>query len=644
MTSDQAPVWWPFIAAPGLPPTGAQMGIDLLSGGPFYADPAGWVLDDTIPVTNPNMFVFGKPGRGKSATVKAFLLRMMDFGYRALILGDPKDEYEQLCRALGVEPIRIGPGQPVRINPLAFGPLAHGWDQLSGSEAQARAAVVFGRWLTLVRGLVGSQRIGEHRVPFSPSDEAVVKTALADLTGYAAGHSRLHEVTVPQLWAALDQPSDALVAGCRYRDARQFWDETRLLRDSLGQLVTGALAGMFDAHTTIDVDWRAPIQSLSLSRLEPLGDDAVGVALTCLNSWGRGMREVADPGDVRIVVRDESWKQLRLGVEAVKSFDADLRLSRSTGDIQCAVGAQTVRPAVGRRPRLAGGRDRQRPAAPGRHHRPARPRPGRRRRTRPAPRPRPDRPTPRHRLGHARQRPRPVDRRRPALQSPDRPHPGRGARSPTPTRPSAHNRGRADPMSSEGRRGPVPLTVQAAWSGTLLAALLQQVDHLRDPKRALVRSALGGVNPAQPLGAVKLRKRVERCTRIRVSVERGRDVGGEIGPLRSFRFEDDLDLGAVGQRVAGPRRAERDDGSVLGLLDGAAHEPAGDRSAYRMAGLGTPDMVGVERDRHLGSAASIDRDDGPEPFPPVHGCIVSPPGRARSAPRGGTLTTERGGP
>jgi len=38
------------------------------------------------------------------------------------------------------------------------------------------------------------------------------------------------------------------------------------------------------------------------------------------------------------VVRDESWKQLRLGVEAVKSFDADLRLSRSNGDIQVAVG------------------------------------------------------------------------------------------------------------------------------------------------------------------------------------------------------------------------------------------------------------------------------------------------------------------
>jgi hypothetical protein len=90
MTSDQAPVLWPFISTPGLPPTGAQIGIDMLSGGSFYADPLGWVLNDTVPVTNPNMFVFGKPGRGKSGTVKALLLRMIDFGYRALILGDPK--------------------------------------------------------------------------------------------------------------------------------------------------------------------------------------------------------------------------------------------------------------------------------------------------------------------------------------------------------------------------------------------------------------------------------------------------------------------------------------------------------------------------------------------------------------------------
>ena len=61
------------------------------------------------------------------------------------------------------------------------------------------------------------------------------------------------------------------------------------------------------------------------------------MALLCLNSWGRAMREVAAAGDMRIVVRDESWKQLRLGIDAVKSFDADLRLSRRDGDIQFAM-------------------------------------------------------------------------------------------------------------------------------------------------------------------------------------------------------------------------------------------------------------------------------------------------------------------
>lgn len=337
MTSDQAGVLWPFITGPGLPPTGAVMGIDQQSGGCFYADPGGWVLDDAIGVTNPNVFVFGKPGRGKSATIKAFATRLMPFGYRTLIAGDPKDEYEPLCRELGVEPIAVGHGLSARINPLAFGPLGQGWADLPAAEARRRVAIVFARWLTLIRGLVGSQRIGESRVPFGPVEEGVVKTALAHLTGHRQGNTVLVETTIPQLWRLLDEPTDELVAECRYATTRQFLDETRLLRDALGQLVSGALAGLFDGPTTIDIDWDAPIQSLSLSRLEALGDEAVGIALTCLNSWSRGMRELAAPGDLRVVVRDESWKQLRLGPEAVKSFDADLRLSRRDGDVQVAV-------------------------------------------------------------------------------------------------------------------------------------------------------------------------------------------------------------------------------------------------------------------------------------------------------------------
>ena len=313
------------------------MGIDLLSGGAFYCDPLGWVKQDGIPVTNPNVFVFGKPGRGKSGTVKIFCLRMMDFGYRVLVLGDTKDEYESMCRALGVEPFVIGHGLPARVNPLDVGPLGSGWDRIDSAEASRRSSILFNRWLSLVRGLVGSQRVGGEAVPFGPTEETAVSVALRALTGYASGGTRLRVVTVPELWHALDEPTDELVTECRYASARHFYDETRTLRDALGALLNGHLQGLFDAPTSIRPDWHAPIQSLSLSRLDKSGDEAVGIALLCLNSWGQGMREIADPNDVRIVVRDETWKQMRLGLEPVKTLDSNLRLSRHAGDVQVVV-------------------------------------------------------------------------------------------------------------------------------------------------------------------------------------------------------------------------------------------------------------------------------------------------------------------
>ena len=332
MTSEQVGGVWPLIAGDGLPSTGAQMGIDYLSGGAFHVDPIGWTLGGVAGVTNPNMMFFGAPGRGKSGTVKMFCLRMMAYAYRTLILGDVKDEYEPLCRALGVEPHAVGHGLPARINPLDFGPLGNDWTHLPRAEAQRRAAMVFSRWLLLIKGLVGSQHVS-----FGPTAETAVGQVIRDLTGYAAGADRMSEITIPQVWEALNNPSEQLVTDCRYSSRQHFLDEIRPVRDALGSLVKGHLAGLFDAATTVNVDWRAPIQSLSLSRLDPLGDEAVGVALTCLNSWGRAMTQVAEPGDMRVIIRDECWKQMRLGTDAVKSLDADLRLSRRDGAIQVVI-------------------------------------------------------------------------------------------------------------------------------------------------------------------------------------------------------------------------------------------------------------------------------------------------------------------
>ena len=306
-----------------------------------------------------------------------------------------------------MEPFVIGHGLPTRVNPLAFGPLGHGWDRLDAAEARRREALLFARWLVLLRGLVGSQA-----VPFGPVEETAVGEALRLLTGYRSGATRLTEPTIPQLWRALDEPPDELVAGCRYADRRHFLDATRALRDALGALVKGSLAGLFDDHTTIAVDWRAPIQSLSLSRLEPLGDQAVGIALTCLNSWGQAMREIAEPGDLRIVIRDETWRQMRLGAEAMKSLDANLRLSRRDADVQILLAHKPSDMLTAGDADLAGGGHRPGPAAPVRRQGAARPGPGRRRRARQPARPDPDRPARGHRLGDRRQGPGTVAGRR----------------------------------------------------------------------------------------------------------------------------------------------------------------------------------------------------------------------------------------
>ena len=161
---------------------------------------------------------------------------------------------------------------------------------------------------------------------------------IRDLTGYTAGADTMAEITIPDVWQALNNPTE--------RTGRRVpVPEPAALprRDPAGPRrarVAGQGAPVracSTSATTVTVDWRAPIQSLSLSRLDPLGDEAVGVALTCLNSWGRAMTQVAEPGDLRIIIRDECWKQMRLGTDAVKSLDADLRLSRRDGAIQIVV-------------------------------------------------------------------------------------------------------------------------------------------------------------------------------------------------------------------------------------------------------------------------------------------------------------------
>ena len=322
---------FPLLAANPTPPVGARMGYDALSGSAFYCHPIEWVLREGL-ATNPNLMIFGEPGRGKSSTVVAFCLRMMLFGVKTLISGDVKGEYTPLLRALGVTPIALGRGSSHRLNALDLGPLASRWASWPVARQREELAGVIGRWTTLLTALAETQGYRP-----SVTDEAVLSAVIRQLVGADDGYTALRPLTIPDVARGLADPTDALVEAGRFAGRREWLDHTRSITDALTNLVVGPLAGLFDAPTNFDLDWDAPVQSMDLSLLRSRGDEAIAVALTCLGSWSSLITDLQDDGDIRIVVRDEVWRQMRLGLRAVQAVDADLRLSRADKQIQLLV-------------------------------------------------------------------------------------------------------------------------------------------------------------------------------------------------------------------------------------------------------------------------------------------------------------------
>jgi hypothetical protein len=315
---------YPLLATPGTPPMGALLGTDLQSGGGFYCHPIGWVKrEEMSEVTNPNLWFFGEPGRGKTSGIVAICLRLMPFGVKTLIAGDLKGEYTALCNALGVEVPRPGGGSAERLNPLDLGRLGDRDTGLTGDEMTAERNNAVARWTEILKALA---TYAGH--PPDPTDEQVLQKILRVKTGIAAGADVLCPVTIPGVHAELRRADPGLVGLMRFAGRQQFLDHLRGLTDALGKLIDGDLAGLFDGETTYELDWDAPILSVDLSRLWLRGDAAIGIALACIGSWARAAVSRRKPGDARIIVRDELWRQIGLGAGMVDAINAELRLSR----------------------------------------------------------------------------------------------------------------------------------------------------------------------------------------------------------------------------------------------------------------------------------------------------------------------------
>ncbi|WP_236787937.1 hypothetical protein [Amycolatopsis sp. GM8] len=319
-TSGVLKSFYPWVMDPGLGVPGIYIGMDLYSRASFLWDP--WELYAAGIITSPNGILVGEIGSAKSSLLKSMIMRFAAVGIPFSWV-DVKDEYTPLAQVLGVEPLRLGPGLGVRLNPLA----AHG--RYPGQTDDAWRADLTARRLNLLEGLV---HVRLDR-PLSMTERTALELALASCTGQLPGVARgtLAPASLPAVVGKL-QATEEWTSALRDRGvtATQLLDDSRDARLALHSLVDGPLRGMFDAtddaHRYLDFD--APGTVLNLHAVR--ADQAVTVmSMVCAQSAMEAalMRPNARP---RLVGYDESWLAMRY-VPLLRRLQEAAKLARMFG-------------------------------------------------------------------------------------------------------------------------------------------------------------------------------------------------------------------------------------------------------------------------------------------------------------------------
>jgi hypothetical protein len=305
-TSDILSGAYPFLAEEGLGSEGALIGQDAWSGTAFCFDP--WELYRRGTLTNPNIFLAGQIGRGKSTLAKALASRYIAFGRRVYVPADPKGEWTTVSDALGGQVIQLGLSRQTRLNPLDEGP------RPANMRDESWRPLVEQRRMSLLAALAEST-LGR---PLRPVERTALDAAL-NIASKASATPML-----PTIVDSLHAPSTAYAGS----SIAQLRTDGRDVAHALGRLVRGDLAGLFDGPSTVRFDPTQPIVSVDLSRISG-SDTLLGLIMTCTSAWIEAALQ--DPhGGQRLVVYDEAWRLLAQPLLLAR-MQAHWKLSRAWG-------------------------------------------------------------------------------------------------------------------------------------------------------------------------------------------------------------------------------------------------------------------------------------------------------------------------
>ncbi|MFT4188527.1 MAG: ATP-binding protein [Aeromicrobium sp.] len=302
---------FPFLADQGLGSEGMLIGRNVFSKEAFSFDP--WMLYQAGVLTNPNVVLAGEIGKGKSSLAKSLVVRGVAFGRRAYIPADPKGEWTPVVRALGGQVIEVGPGSPVRINPLDPGPRPS--NLVDDDEWEL---VIRTRRLELLESL--AEAIADRRL--DPVERSALSVALD------ASVERHDEPVLSHVVDYLfEPPADrALPAG--FSDREELIGDGRGVGHSLGQMTTGVLAGVFDGPSTVAFDTRVAAVSIDLSRFDE-NSPMMPLVMACTAAWMEAA--VRDPaGGLRWMIYDEGWRAMKYPA-LLRRMQSQWKLARAWG-------------------------------------------------------------------------------------------------------------------------------------------------------------------------------------------------------------------------------------------------------------------------------------------------------------------------
>lgn len=310
---------YPWVLDPGLGIPGGYIGPDLYTGASFLFDP--FELYTRKVISAPNIVLAGVIGSGKSAFQKSLILRCLVFGVRFSWV-QVKPEYDLLCAALGIEPLRCGPGQLVSFNPLA---------EVRRHPAQTTAEWLASNRVRRISLLDGILTIQLGR-PVTEMEKSALGWALDSVTGESdSARGSVAPVSLPTLLAAMVNArawgERARELGITPDDALRQSQEARL---ALAELVNGSLRGMFDSTDARNraFDATAPGTLLDLSAVRQ-NQQLTVLAMVCAQSAMEAELMHPDAGH-RIIGYDEAWMAMRY-LALLRRMQEQWKLARMYG-------------------------------------------------------------------------------------------------------------------------------------------------------------------------------------------------------------------------------------------------------------------------------------------------------------------------